>query len=170
MFIHELNNTECQKVLGRNKVGHLACAHDNQPYVMPLNYAYDGNYLYAFTTRGQKVEWMRSNPLICFEVDEVSGHTDWTSIIVFGHYEELPDKPEYEPSRIRAPCFSSKTSCLVGAGLHLARASRSATFFDAYLLSDSGRHHDWSSGELGRFRVTPPPATNQLEMNQHYSL
>src|SRR4030095_9284901 len=107
-FIHELNNTECQKVLGRNKVGHLACAHDNQPYVMPLNYAYDGNYLYAFTTRGQKVEWMRSNPLICFEVDEVSGHTDWTSIIVFGHYEELPDKPEYEPSRIRAHAFTQK--------------------------------------------------------------
>ncbi len=100
MFIHEMSKAECNDALSRVKYGRLACAYDNQPYVLPLNFAFDGNgYLYCFTTLGQKIEWMRSNPLVCFEVDEVKNHNHWSSVIVFGSYEELPDKPEFETAR-----------------------------------------------------------------------
>lgn len=103
MFIHEMSTAECNDALKRAKYGRLACARDNQPYVLPLNLAYDGNsYLYGFTTLGQKVEWMRSNPLVCFEIDEVESHNHWWSVIVFGRYEELPDQPEFENARIHA--------------------------------------------------------------------
>ena len=84
------------------RLGRLACAQDNQPYIVPINFAFDGAYIYGFTTLGQKIEWTRSNPLVCFEVDEVVSHNEWMSIVVFGRYEELPDKPEYEKQRIRA--------------------------------------------------------------------
>jgi len=101
MFIHEMSRDECNDALSRAKYGRLACAHDNQPYVLPLNFTFDGNgYLYCFTTLGQKVEWMRSNPLVCFETDEVKNHNQWSSVIVFGSYQELPDKPEFETARI----------------------------------------------------------------------
>lgn len=103
MFIHEMTRNECDEALSRAKYGRLACARNNQPYVLPINFAFDGNsYLYCFTTLGQKVEWMRSNPLVCFEVDEVRNHNHWSSVIVFGRYEELPDKPEFETARIHA--------------------------------------------------------------------
>ena len=109
MFIHEMSRAECNDALLRAKSGRLACAHDNQPYVLPLNFAFDGSSnLYFFTTLGQKIDWMRSNPLVCVEIDEVESHNQWSSVIVFGNYEELPDKPEYEPVRAHAYEFLQK--------------------------------------------------------------
>jgi uncharacterized protein len=108
VFIHEMSTSECHETLERTNVGRLACAHDNQPYVLPINFAFDGCYFYGFTTLGQKVEWMRSNPLVCLEVDEVTDPNQWTSIVAFGRYEELPDEPEYERARKRAHAFLQK--------------------------------------------------------------
>lgn len=109
MFIHEMTRDECNEMLGRAKFGRLGCAHDNQPYVLPLNFAFDGgDYLYGFTTLGQKIDWMRSNPLVCFEVDEVKSHNYWSSVIVFGRYEELPDTPKFEAVRTHAHGFLQK--------------------------------------------------------------
>ena len=36
-------------------VGRLACPRDNQPYVIPIYFALHGDYLYSFTTLGQKI-------------------------------------------------------------------------------------------------------------------
>lgn len=108
MFIHEMTEAECRHALERATVGRLACARDNQPYVVPIHFAFDGGYVYGFTTLGQKTEWMRSNPLVCFEMDELTCDCQWTSIVVFGRYEELPDAPEYGAARIQAYAFLQK--------------------------------------------------------------
>lgn len=109
MFIHEMSTDECNDVLSRANFGRLACARDNQPYVVPMNFTFDGaSCLYGFTTLGEKVEWMRANPLVCFEVDEVTNHNQWLSVIVFGRYEELPDRPEFEREREHAYQFLQK--------------------------------------------------------------
>ena len=102
MFIHEMTLEECRTALEKANVGRLACTLDGQPYVVPINFAFDGTYLYGFTTLGQKVEWMRSNPLVCVELDKVIDDSHWMSIIVFGRYEELPANSEFEHARIRA--------------------------------------------------------------------
>jgi len=96
MFIQEMSKTECLSTLARSRVGRLACAHENQPYVVPIYFVYEDGYLYlyGFTTLGQKVEWMRSNPLVCIELDEIVNDNQWMSIVIFGRYEELPDTPE----------------------------------------------------------------------------
>ena len=80
----------------------MGCARDNQPYVVPIYFTYDGQHLYGFSTPGQKIEWMRSNPLVCLEVDERTSHDQWTSVIVSGRYQELPDTPEFAADRVRA--------------------------------------------------------------------
>jgi len=108
MFIHEMTAGQCRDVLQEAHVGRLACAREGQPYVVPINFEFDGTYLYGFTTLGQKIEWMRTNPLVCLEVDEIIGQNDWTSIIVFGRYEELPAQPKYEHARVRAHAFLQK--------------------------------------------------------------
>jgi nitroimidazol reductase NimA-like FMN-containing flavoprotein (pyridoxamine 5'-phosphate oxidase superfamily) len=99
MVIHEMSKEECLNTVKRSRVARLACALENQPYVVPIYYAYhkatDGeSYLYGFTTQGQKVEWMRANPLVCVEWDEVTNYDRWESVIVFGKYEELSDTSE----------------------------------------------------------------------------
>ena len=108
MFIHEMTVDECSDALKETRLGRLACAQDNQPYIVPINFAFDGAHIFGFTTLGQKIEWTRLNPLVCFEVDEVVSHNEWMSIVVFGRYEELPDKPEYEKERTRAHAFLQK--------------------------------------------------------------
>lgn len=102
MFIHEMTDFECCQALQQATVGRLACARDNQPYVVPINFVFHRDHIYAFTTLGQKVDWMRTNPRVCLEVDERTAHDEWQSIVVFGEYEELPDLPEHEAARVKA--------------------------------------------------------------------
>ena len=102
MLIHEMTHEECISTLVRLRFGRLGCARDNQPYVVPINFAYHQNYLYAFSTVGQKIEWMRENPRVCIEADDFTNHYQWESVVVVGHYEELPDTPEYSRKRSQA--------------------------------------------------------------------
>ena len=111
MLIHEMTEDECRTALERSTFGRLACACDNQPYVLPIYFSYDGKHLYGFsapgqiygfTTLGQKIEWMRSNPLVCLEIDERTSHHQWMSVVVSGRYEELPDTPEFGYERGQA--------------------------------------------------------------------
>ena len=94
MFIHEMTEADCLNTLSHSRFGRLACSYENQPYIVPFYFAYENLYLYGFTTPGQKVEWMRSNPLVCVELDDVVNVTEWMSIIIFGSYEELPETQE----------------------------------------------------------------------------
>jgi len=99
MVIEEMTEGECRAMLARADIARLACARNNQPYVVPIHVNLHGEFLYGYATLGQKIEWMRQNPLVCLEIDEVITHWRWASVIVFGDYEELPDSPEYEGQR-----------------------------------------------------------------------
>ncbi len=83
----------------RRALGRLACARANQPYVVPLFFAYHENNLYYASTIGQKIEWMCENPLVAVEVDEIENAQHWESVIVFGRYEEIADTPETRDTR-----------------------------------------------------------------------
>ena len=102
MLIHEMTDQQCLDTLARLRLGRLGCVRDNQPYVVPIYFASHKRQLYAFATLGEKIEWMRANPRVCVEADELITHNQWISVVVFGHYEEFPDTPEYQPERNRA--------------------------------------------------------------------
>jgi nitroimidazol reductase NimA-like FMN-containing flavoprotein (pyridoxamine 5'-phosphate oxidase superfamily) len=100
MQIHEMTEEECRAALQQADFGRLACVRDNQPYIVPVNFSFDGQHVYGVTMLGQKVEWMRSNPFVCLEIDERLDQYHWSSVVVFGRYEEVPDTSEYQ--RVRA--------------------------------------------------------------------
>lgn len=91
MRITEMSQQESRALLARLGSGRLACARDNQPYIVPIYLAYEEDRLYGFSTLGQKIEWMRSNPLVCVQADEIRNQFEWQSVIVLGRYEELSD-------------------------------------------------------------------------------
>lgn len=99
MLIHDMSRQASIDLLARMRLGRLACAHEGQPYVTPIYCAYDDNCLYSFSTLGQKITWMRANPLVCVEAEELVSPQDWATVIVLGRYEELPDTPEYKVLR-----------------------------------------------------------------------
>ena len=102
MLIQRMSETQCRRVLEKATLGRLACARENQPYVVPTYFAFDGTSVYGFSTLGQKISWMRANPRVCLEIDEHISHDQWLSVIVTGHYEELPDMPAYTAARHHA--------------------------------------------------------------------
>ena len=99
MLIQELTNEDNLNLLAHMHLGRLTCAQGAQPYVVPFYFAYQNNYLYSFATIGQRIEWMRANPLVCVETDEVVSSEEWVSVIIFGRYEELPNTPERKMER-----------------------------------------------------------------------
>jgi nitroimidazol reductase NimA-like FMN-containing flavoprotein (pyridoxamine 5'-phosphate oxidase superfamily) len=101
MRIDELNETECREILSRTTMARLGCSLNDQPYVIPVGIAYEGDCIYVFSTFGQKIKWMRSNPKVCVQVDEVRAQSDWASVIANGEYQELPE-PQFEDERTHA--------------------------------------------------------------------
>ncbi len=104
MLIHELTPIACREVLSRMNLGRLACARAEQPYVVPVSFAYDAdsNCLFSFSTIGRKVDWMRENPKVCLEVEDIADRFHWTTIVIVGRYEEIADSPEHKDVRQRA--------------------------------------------------------------------
>jgi uncharacterized protein len=102
MIITQMDHSECMKLLDEARLGRLACASGQQPYVVPITYAADGHDLYSFSIIGQKVEWMRANPKVCVQVDDFHQGRGWKSAVVYGRYEELPDRIGSKIQRERA--------------------------------------------------------------------
>jgi nitroimidazol reductase NimA-like FMN-containing flavoprotein (pyridoxamine 5'-phosphate oxidase superfamily) len=61
---------EIDDIIRRCQVCHLAMCDDGQPYVVPLNFGYDGRFLYFHTApEGRKIDIIKRNNRVGFEVD-----------------------------------------------------------------------------------------------------
>jgi nitroimidazol reductase NimA-like FMN-containing flavoprotein (pyridoxamine 5'-phosphate oxidase superfamily) len=75
-------------------VGRIGCHDGDLVYVVPISYAYDGEYVYFHSYEGKKIDIMRKNPKICFQIDEMKDMANWKSVIAWGEFEELNDYEE----------------------------------------------------------------------------
>ena len=101
MLVHDLSAAECADILARSEVGRLACARHDQPYIVPILFSFDParRCLYAFSAIGQKIEWMRENPKVCVDVEDLTDRTTWTTVLAFGRYDELGEPPDDQAAR-----------------------------------------------------------------------
>lgn len=88
-MLGELTKQEIEKILSSNVVGRIGCASKQKVYVVPVTYAYDGEFIIGHTVEGMKIKFLRENPECCFEVDVVKDLADWVSVIAWGTFEEL---------------------------------------------------------------------------------
>jgi len=110
MLIQDMTRDMSVDLLKRAHVGRLGCAQGAQPYVIPISFAYHGDFIYSFGTIGKKIEWMRANPLVCVEADEIISRHEWQTVVIFGRYQELPDTPEFGGPRVVAHDLLAKTA------------------------------------------------------------
>jgi nitroimidazol reductase NimA-like FMN-containing flavoprotein (pyridoxamine 5'-phosphate oxidase superfamily) len=101
MRIIAISQQECSEVLKRLSIGRLACSLDNQPYIVPVCFSYEPDCIYIFSTLGKKIKWMRQNPKVCLQADEIGNRSNWFSVIVTGTYLELRE-PQYTAQREHA--------------------------------------------------------------------
>lgn len=83
---------ELDRILTQARVGRLGMVDGGRPYVVPLNFAHEGDDVWVHcASSGRMLDCLRTNPQVCFEVDHLVGITtgpvacdDWTS-----HYESI---------------------------------------------------------------------------------
>ncbi|HEY1112476.1 MAG TPA: pyridoxamine 5'-phosphate oxidase family protein [Chitinophagaceae bacterium] len=93
-MLGHLTEEEIISVLKRNALGRIGCTDGKHTYIVPINYYYDDTGLIMHSHVGKKIEMMRTNPQVCFEVDELQDFTNWKSVIVWGRYEEVESQEE----------------------------------------------------------------------------
>jgi len=94
--IKDMTFGEIEGLLDRVRYGHLGCAQNNHPYVVPIHFAYDDRTIYIYTTEGKKSEMIDANSEICLQVEEVIDDENWSSVVVVGDAEKLTDTDERE--------------------------------------------------------------------------
>jgi uncharacterized protein len=109
VLINEMTQQECRGLLEDASFGRLGCSLGDQPYIVPVCLAYESDCIYIFSTLGKKIEWMRANPKVCIQIDEIANQSQWVSVIVNGRYEELPEL-QYSAEREHARQLLEKQS------------------------------------------------------------
>jgi hypothetical protein len=90
-MIGDLTHSEIDHLLRTQQVGRLGVHGDGKIYIFPVAYGYDGAYVYMHSAEGLKVRLMRTNPEVCFEVEEIVSPAHWRTVLVHGGFEELTD-------------------------------------------------------------------------------
>jgi uncharacterized protein len=102
-MISEIGYRESRELLRNQNIGRLGCCSEGMPYVIPVNYFFDGEDIYIHSMPGRKIQIMRSNAHVCLQVDEIEDTFNWLSVIAFGLFEEVYDTTERD--RILAAMF-----------------------------------------------------------------
>ncbi|MET0392916.1 MAG: pyridoxamine 5'-phosphate oxidase family protein [Chitinophagaceae bacterium] len=145
-----LNEQEIEELLHDELVGRIGCHAGDTTYVVPISYAYDGQFVYGRTFEGMKVALMRQNPAVCFQVDNTRNLANWKSVIGWGEVEELSD----EAARKKAlHCLNAR----------LLPAISSATMRVAAAWPFTDDEDDKAPGILFRIRLTTK--TGRFERN-----
>jgi nitroimidazol reductase NimA-like FMN-containing flavoprotein (pyridoxamine 5'-phosphate oxidase superfamily) len=93
-MIGNLTDIQIDQLLHREVVGRIGCYADDMIYVVPISYVYKDNNIYAHTNEGLKIDLMRKNPNVCFEVDDLKDMGNWFSVIAWGKFEEISNEAE----------------------------------------------------------------------------
>jgi nitroimidazol reductase NimA-like FMN-containing flavoprotein (pyridoxamine 5'-phosphate oxidase superfamily) len=93
-MLGELDGLQIEDLLMSLPVGRIGCHADGITYIVPVNYVYEDNTVYAHSKKGMKIDIMRKNPEVCFQVDAIDDLLNWESVITWGKFEEIVDMQE----------------------------------------------------------------------------
>ncbi len=93
-----LTQLEMDNLLHSQLIGRLACIQGDEPYIVPMAYAYEGDRILGQTSSGLKLTILRQNPKVCFEVDQMIDLRNWKSVILFGIFREIQET-QINPAR-----------------------------------------------------------------------
>jgi nitroimidazol reductase NimA-like FMN-containing flavoprotein (pyridoxamine 5'-phosphate oxidase superfamily) len=89
-----MNEKQIDALLNGQVTGRLGCATKDGVYVVPINYYHKNSTIYSHSAAGKKIDMMRQNPNVCFQVDQISSIFRWQSVILWGNFEEISDPTE----------------------------------------------------------------------------
>jgi nitroimidazol reductase NimA-like FMN-containing flavoprotein (pyridoxamine 5'-phosphate oxidase superfamily) len=81
--LRRLSPRQCETVLARNTVGRIAFAHRGQVNIAPMLYVFVDGWLYARADASMRTA-IRHNRWVAVEVAEVTGVSEWRSVVARG--------------------------------------------------------------------------------------
>jgi nitroimidazol reductase NimA-like FMN-containing flavoprotein (pyridoxamine 5'-phosphate oxidase superfamily) len=90
-MLGQLTEKQINELMAGQVTGRLGCVVNQKAYIVPINYFYKDSTIYSHSAPGKKIEMMRKNPNVCFQIDQISSIFRWQSAILWGTYEEITD-------------------------------------------------------------------------------
>lgn len=86
-----MTTDECIQLLSENYIGRLGYMSKGKMEIIPITYYFDpeNKSILTYSGQGNKIEAMRKNPLVSFQVDEIITLDKWKSVLLYGKFEEL---------------------------------------------------------------------------------
>ncbi len=147
----ELQVGEIDALLESSILGHLGCNDGAKPYVFPMAFVYHNDIIYGQTSTGLKLNVLRRNPYVCFQVQD-SRDGWWQSVLCWGQFNELDLPALQEPEGIAiAKLLTEKIGSIqrnVGVSVPFSFAkgaapvtvnNRESTLFRIVITEKSGR-------------------------------
>ncbi len=92
-----MTHDEMERLLKKCSTGRLGLSSQNEPYIVPVSYRYGkGRVFFHSAKQGKKVDFIKNNNRVCFEVDE--GQEGWVSVLCYGTVtlrEDIEAKKEF---------------------------------------------------------------------------
>lgn len=93
-MIKTLSEESARHFLRSRHFARFACVLNGAPYVVPINYTFENDFINCHSLPGMKIDDLRKHPRACLQVDEISHDLCWKSVLAFGNYEEVVDRKE----------------------------------------------------------------------------
>ena len=146
IMMGQLATGEIESLLHTSVLGRIGCSDGKLIYVVPISFVYDGTYVYCHTHEGLKIEILRNNPSLCFEVEQLKDLANWQTVITHGTFEELTD-PALRLDALqqlyarKLPVITSQTTRLTDEWPFMAKelGQLEGVTFRIRLLAKSGR-------------------------------
>ncbi len=88
-MIGKLDKFQIERVLCSQTFGHLGSHANGKTYVVPMSYLFHDGKIICYTKTGLKIDLMRKNPVVCFQVEIIEDASHWQSVICWGTFREL---------------------------------------------------------------------------------
>jgi uncharacterized protein len=140
MSIGKLGNTDALAILREGTLGRLGCIAAGWPYVVPVNYYFDGENIYIHTLAGKKLDALRANPRVCLQVDEIKDPYNWRSVIAYGTFEEISDEETQENVLTK---LYSRLPHMTPVESRLVKGSKGTIVFRVKVEEVTGMGEEW---------------------------
>ncbi|OPY38338.1 MAG: Pyridoxamine 5'-phosphate oxidase [Methanoregula sp. PtaU1.Bin051] len=99
--IPKMKKAEYDSLIKRQYVSRIAFIGGGEPYIAPFLYVFDGKHMYFLSTNyGRKIEYFRSDPKVCVEVEEyVPDLSSFMFVSLQGSLEEVTGPQEKKKIR-----------------------------------------------------------------------
>jgi nitroimidazol reductase NimA-like FMN-containing flavoprotein (pyridoxamine 5'-phosphate oxidase superfamily) len=142
MSISKLGDRDSLAILREGTLGRLGCIAADWPYVVPVNYLFDGRDIYIHTLPGKKLDALRDNPRVCLQVDDIKDSYNWRSVIAYWTFEEVSNEETRENVLTK---LYSRLPHMTPVESRLVKGSKGAIVFRIKVEEITGVGEQWWS-------------------------